>query len=116
MLDEGGLPGALADQGLLHGAPAQARYDGLDAAPRAGTVAAGANVEGVGQALRAFQAGIVAAVEEVLQRAAHVAKVFRSAEDHGLCRQHILRPGLQRRHDPDVEARFAQRAAFHGLP
>ena len=66
LLDEAGLPGALADQRLLHGAPAQAGRDRLDAAARAGAVAAGADVERVGQALRLLQAGIVAAVEEVL--------------------------------------------------
>ena len=114
LLDEGRLPGTLADQRLLHGAPAQAGEDRLDAAARAGAVAAGADIERAGQALRLLQAGIVAAVEEVLQRAAHVAEVLGRAEDDGLGGQHVVGAGLQRRDDPDVDARFAPRAAFHG--
>ena len=58
LLDEGGLPGALADQRLLDGPPAQAGQDRLDAAARAGAVAAGADIEGVGQALRRLQQGL----------------------------------------------------------
>src|SRR5882757_591785 len=61
LLYKGRLPRALADQRLLHRAPAQAGGDRLDATARAGAVAAGADIERVGQALSLLQAGIVAA-------------------------------------------------------
>ena len=95
-----------ADQRLLHGAPAQAGQDGLDAAPRAGAVAAGADIERAGQALGRLQQGIVGAVEEILQRAAHVAEVLGRAEDDRLGGQHVVGAGLQRRHDARPRCRF----------
>ena len=62
LLDEGRLPRPLAEQRLLDGPPAQAGQDSLDAAPRAGAVAAGADIEGTGQALLKFQKGILFSV------------------------------------------------------
>src|SRR6185312_1167097 len=79
LLDEGRLPRAAAGERLLDHLPAQAGQDGLDATARAGAVAAGADIDRAGQALRALEQGIVGAVEEVLQRAAHVAEVLRCA-------------------------------------
>src|ERR1700757_1364864 len=60
--DERLLPGAAADQRLLHGAPAQAGENGLDGTPRARAVAAGADVERAGQALGALEQRVVGAV------------------------------------------------------
>src|SRR3954467_1590466 len=105
--DEGRLPGTLAEQGLLHGAPAQASEDGLDTAPRARPIAAGPDVKRAGQALGALEQRIVGAVEEILQRAAHVAEVFGGAEDHRLRGQHVVGPGLQWRRHHNLDAGFA---------
>ena len=63
----------------------------------------GADIERVGQPLRLLQAGIVTAVEEILERAAHVAEVLGRAEDHRVGCQHVVRTGLQGRAIVDLD-------------
>jgi acyl-CoA dehydrogenase len=115
LLHERRLPGALADQRLLYEAPAQAGQDGLDGAAGAGAVAAGADIECNRQAVRAVEQGVVGAVEEILQRAAHRAQVLRRAEDDRLRGQHVGGSRLQGCHDRHVDAGLAVRAAFDRL-
>ncbi len=96
MFHEGLLPVAAQDDRLLHRAPTQPRDNGLDAAPGARAVVAGADKQAIGAALGFFQAGIIAAVEKILQGTAHIAKVFRGAENDAVSRQNVLRPRLER--------------------
>ena len=62
------------------------------------------DIKRIGQALGFLQTGIVDPVEEILQRAAHIAQVLRGAENDALRCQHILRTGLQRRLYGDGDA------------
>ncbi len=55
---------------------------------------AGADVKRVGQPLRLLQARVVEAVEEILQRAAHVAEVLGGAEDERFGRQNVIGSSL----------------------
>src|SRR5690606_21301632 len=106
---------AATDQRLGDRAPAQSGDDGLDAASRARAVMTGADVEGIRQALRLFEAGIVGPVEEILERSGHVTEVFGRAEDDRPGGNDVLRPGRERRtdHHLDVLDLIRRGAANH---
>src|SRR5687768_17707554 len=103
--DEALLPVAAQDQRRLHRPPAQPGHDGLDAAPRAGAVMATADIERIGLARGPIEAGVVAAIEEVLQRAAHVAEILGGAEDDGIRPQHGIGARLERRQCAHLDLR-----------
>ena len=73
-------------------------------------VVAGADIEAVGQTLGVLQAGIVAAVEEILQRAAHVTEIFRRPQNNGIGVENVLRLRLERALGDDAHA-----VAFQGV-
>src|SRR3546814_1689258 len=99
-----------AEQRLLPGGPAQAGDDGLDAAPLAGAVVPGADVGAGGQAVGLVDGAVVGAVEEVLQRAAHVAEVLGGAENDPVGGQHVVRPGLEGGEGAGLDTRDLRRA------
>src|SRR3546814_1657767 len=55
----------------------------------------GADVKAVGQAFGLVDDAVVAAVEEILQRTAHIAEVLGGAEDDAVSRQHVLGASLE---------------------
>src|SRR3546814_1594051 len=60
-----------------------------------GAVVAGADVKAVGQTFGLVEDAVVAAVEEILQRTAHIAEVLGGAEDDAVSRQHVLGASLE---------------------
>ena len=108
----------MTEQWLLHQPPTQARGDGIDGAMGSGAVEARADIEGEGQTLGFLKAGVVAAVEEILQSTTHVTEVFSGAEDNGITGQNIFRAGFQRREhrDLDIFDVFVLCALLYGLP
>jgi hypothetical protein len=105
--------------------PFQAGDDALHRPAGAGAVEASADVQGTGQALFLLQHRVVHPVEEVLEGAAHVAEIFRGAEDDGIGGEHVLGARLEgrdmaRRHPFDVRVagtpqhRLGQGAGVHG--
>ena len=96
-------PHAATDQRLLNFAPAQSGHDRLDTAFGAGAVISGSDVKRIGQALGPLQAGVIAAIEEVLQRSAHVAKVFCRAENNRVRGQNLRRRRRERAQRQDFD-------------
>src|SRR3546814_19267434 len=60
-----------------------------------GAVVAGADVKAVGQAFGLVEDAVVAAVEEILQRTAHIAEVLGGAEADAVSRKHVLWASLE---------------------
>src|SRR3546814_3027979 len=76
----------------------------------AGAVVPGADGEAVGQAVGLVDDAVVGAVEEVLQRAAHVAEVLGGAENDPVGGQHVVRPGLEGGEGAGLDTRDLRRA------
>ena len=91
--------------------------NGFDRAHRAGGVHAAVHVQPVGPAAGRLQAGVVDAVEEVLERAGHVADVGRGAEQVAVGLEHVGGRRGQGRpdHHLDVVDFVGPRAAHRGL-
>src|SRR3546814_19877582 len=75
-----------------------------------GAVVAGADVKAVGQAFGLVEDAVVAAVEEILQRAAHIAEVLGGAEADSVGSPHVLGASLEGGEGPGLDTGAVRRA------